>query len=68
MKPINPKTTIQNMDGPQMLVSLQHEFGEEETLLITVKVQKDDQSLSEIHRQALERAALLLNALLGKQG
>ena len=60
MELMNPNMTIQNTDGPHWLVCFEHEFGDGERIVVSVKVLKSDHPLVQIQREAFDRATELL--------
>ena len=63
MRTLNPKVTLQNLEGQEWLVSIEHDFGGLERVVLTVRVPKGDRALSRIQRDAFDRAQLLLSEL-----
>ena len=60
MELINPRVTIDNADGPHWLVSFEHDFGNGEHIVLTVKVLKSDHPLVQVEKEAFDRATELL--------
>lgn len=63
MKLLNPAMTINNAAGPHWLVSFEHDFGDGEMVMLTVKVLKTDRPLSVIQKDAFDRATELLQVV-----
>lgn len=63
MKLWNPSMTIHNRDGHHWLVSFEHDFGDGETIALTVKVLKADRPLSVVQKDAFDRATELLQVV-----
>ena len=59
-KLINPKFTIQNLEGPDWLVTFEHDFNEDERVFLQVKVSKSNKPIVQIEREAFDRATELL--------
>lgn len=62
MEPITPRMTIQNTDSKFWLVTLEHEFNDEERMTITVRIPSRNVSISDVEGAVLERARHLLVA------
>lgn len=60
MKLINPTMTVANLEGPHWLVSFEHQFNEDEHIVLSVKVMKSSHSLVQIEKEAFDRATELL--------
>ena len=65
-KLINPTFTIQNMEGPNWLVTFEHSFNDDEHISLTVKVAKSGKSVLQVEREAFDRATELLQVVLRK--
>jgi hypothetical protein len=62
----NQAMTIQNAKGVHWLVSFEHDFGDGEHIVLTVKVLKSANSVLEVEREAFDRATELLQVVSRK--
>lgn len=63
MQLLNPRITIQNTDTPQLLVTVEHDFSDTERIQLTVRVEREAQTISEIQRAAVKKSLKLLTLL-----
>lgn len=66
MELLNPTMTVTNAEGVHWLVSFEHNFGNGEHIILTVKVLKSSNSLLEVEREAFDRATELLQVVSSK--
>ena len=65
MKVLNPRLTIQNVEGDQWVTTFEHQFGAEETIGFTVLTPKDSTlTVHAVNQAAIGRAIALLTALV----
>lgn len=66
MKLLNPTITVRNTDTINWLVTVEHNFSDEESLVFTTKLpQQSRESLPEVQRMAMRKLVERLNILLG---
>ena len=68
MELLNPRLTVANAEGPHWLVSFEHDFGNDEHIVLTVKVSKSEHSLVMVEQEAFDRATELLQIVSRKIG
>lgn len=56
MEPMNPRITVQNLDGAHWLLRIEHDFGNGERIDVTTLVRKDPTAtLAQLNDEALDR-------------
>lgn len=63
MQPLNPRITIQNTDTPEYLVTVEHNFSDTERISLTVRVDRQAQTLAQIQGAAITKTQALLKLL-----
>jgi predicted membrane-bound spermidine synthase len=62
MELLNPRITVQNTDADFWLVTVEHRFTADESVVLTVRIPRND-SIAAVQASALRRAQSLLSKL-----
>jgi len=63
MQLLNPRITIQNTDTAEYLVTVEHNFSDTERISLTVRVDRQAQTLAQIQGAAVKKSLELLTLL-----